>query len=138
MIDVQLSETPLDTATIIASVQDERSGAVNVFIGTVRNQTKGKAVQRLEYEVYAPMALKVMREICVEAEERWNTVAIAAYHRYGVIETGDIAVVVAVSTPHRADAFAACQYIIDTLKERVPIWKKEFFDDGEVWVMPHA
>lgn len=138
MIDVQLSETPLNTATIIASVQDERSGAVNVFIGTVRNQTKGKAVQRLEYEVYAPMALKVMQEICAEAEERWNTVAIAAHHRYGVIETGDIAVVVAVSTPHRADAFAACQYIIDTLKERVPIWKKEFFEDGEVWVMPHA
>lgn len=138
MIDVQLSETPLDTAAIIASVQDERSGAVDVFIGTVRNQTKGKAVQRLEYEVYAPMALKVMREICAEAEERWNAIAIAAHHRYGVIETGGIAVVVAVSTPHRADAFAACQYIIDTLKERVPIWKKEFFEDGEVWVMPHA
>ncbi len=132
------SEPPLDTHAIIATVQDERSGAVNVFIGTVRNQTQGKAVQRLEYEVYAPMALKVMQEICAEAKEHWNTVAIAAHHRYGVIETGDIAVVVAVSTPHRADAFAACQYIIDTLKERVPIWKKEFFEEGEVWVMPHA
>ncbi len=138
MLNIHLSETTLDTATIIASVQDERAGAIDVFIGTVRNHTKGKAVLRLEYEAYQPMALKEMRSICEEAQTRWNAQAIAAHHRLGTIEPGDIAVVVAVSTPHRADAFAACQYIIDTLKERVPIWKKEFFLDGEVWVMPHA
>jgi molybdopterin synthase catalytic subunit len=138
MITVFLTETALDTAAIIASVQDERSGAVSVFIGTVRNQTKGRPVQRLEYEAYEPMALKELRSICEEAQQRWNAHAIAAHHRLGTIETGDIAVVVAVSTPHRADAFAACQFVIDTLKERVPIWKKEVFDDGEVWVTPHA
>ncbi|MCU0426863.1 MAG: molybdenum cofactor biosynthesis protein MoaE [Candidatus Kapabacteria bacterium] len=138
MISTHLTETPLDTAAIIASVQNERCGAIDVFIGTVRNETKGKAVLRLEYEAYEPMALKEMQSICEEAQQRWNAHAITAHHRLGTIEPGGIAVVVAVSTPHRADAFAACQLVIDTLKERVPIWKKEVFEDGETWVTPHA
>lgn len=138
MISISLTDSPLDTSAVIASVQTERSGAIDVFLGTVRNQTKGKTVLRLEYEAYEAMALKEMQAICEEAQARWNAHAITAHHRVGTLTPGEIAVVVAVSTPHRADAFAACQFVIDTLKVRVPIWKKEVFEDGEIWVTPHA
>jgi molybdopterin synthase catalytic subunit len=138
MTSISLTANALNVSEIIAFVHNESCGAINLFIGSARNQTHGKTVLRLEYEAYEPMALKEMRSICEEAQARWSARAVAAHHRLGTIAPGEIAVVVAVSTPHRAAAFAACQYIIDTLKQRVPIWKKECFDDGETWITPHA
>ncbi|MCI4667269.1 MAG: molybdenum cofactor biosynthesis protein MoaE [Bacteroidia bacterium] len=118
-------------------VQSPSCGAIDIFVGTVRNQTKGKAVVRLDFEAYKPMALKEMTKIAEQAAEKWPVDKIAIYHRVGSLDIGDIAVVIAVSTPHRQASFEACKYAIDTLKETVPIWKKEIFEDGEVWVAAH-
>ena len=113
------------------------SGGIDVFIGTVRNQTKGKNVTRLEFEAYEPMALSEMEKIAVQAFEQWPVQKILIHHRTGVLQIGEIPVIIAVSAAHRAAAFEACRYIIDTLKQTVPIWKKEFFEDGEIWVGAH-
>ena len=137
MIDIQLSDQPLQTQACIDYVQHPGSGGVAVFIGTVRDQTKGKAVLRLEFEAYAPMAISEMTKIAQTMADRWQAHRIAIYHREGILQIGEVAVVIAVSTPHRKAAFEACQYAIDTLKETVPIWKKEVFEDGEVWVAAH-
>jgi molybdopterin synthase catalytic subunit len=110
------------------------SGGIDVFIGTVRNQTKGKKVVRLEFEAYEPMAIAEMEKIAAQALEKWPVQKILIHHRTGVLQIGEVPVVIAVSAAHRAAAFDACRYIIDTLKQTVPIWKKEFFEDGEVWV----
>lgn len=138
MFNIHLSEIDLDVASILASVQDESCGAVNIFVGTVRNKTAGKTVLRLEFEAYHEMAISEMKSIAEELQIRWDAVSVAIHHRIGCVNVGGIAVVIAVATPHRASSFLACQYAIDTLKERVPIWKKEVFEDGEVWVTPHA
>jgi molybdopterin synthase catalytic subunit len=113
------------------------SGGIDVFIGTVRNATKGKPVIRLEFEAYEPMAMKEMDKIAKQAFEKWPVQKILVHHRTGVLEVGEVPVVIAVAAAHRAAAFEACRYIIDTLKETVPIWKKEIFEDGEVWVAAH-
>ncbi|MCB0637755.1 MAG: molybdenum cofactor biosynthesis protein MoaE [Lewinella sp.] len=136
-IDIQLLESPLSPEACVASVEDGGAGGSVVFIGTVRNRTQGRPVVRLEFEAYAPMAIKEMRKIAEAAAERWPVQRMAIHHRVGSLAIGDIAVIIAVATPHRAEAFAACQYAIDTLKETVPIWKKEIFADGEVWVAAH-
>ncbi len=127
----------IDSQEVIKLAESKAAGAVAVFIGTVRNQNLAKNVVRLEYEAYEPMAVKKMTEIAEAAQLRWKTEKIAVYHRVGSLAIGEIAVVVAVSTKHRRESFEACQYIIDTLKERVPIWKKEVFEDGETWVSAH-
>lgn len=134
---IVLSEQILDPQLAIEQVKSDTCGAIDVFIGTVRNQTQQKEVKRLDFEAYAPMAVKEMRKIALQAKEKWPVDKIAIHHRHGVLEIGEIAVVIAVSTPHRKASFAACQYAIDTLKETVPIWKKEVFSDGEVWVAAH-
>ena len=113
------------------------SGGIDIFIGTVRNQTKGKAVVRLEFEAYEPMALKEIEKILAQAVEKWPVEKALVYHRTGVLQVGEVPVIIAVATAHRAAAFEACRFIIDTLKETVPIWKKEIFEDGEVWVAAH-
>ena len=114
---------------------DPASGGATVFIGTVRNQTKGRPVLRLEFEAYAPMAISEMTKIAAEVEQRWQAHHVVIHHRVGSLAIGEIAVIIAVSTPHRKAAFEACQYAIDTLKETVPIWKHEFFVDGTAtWV----
>ncbi|NET40307.1 MAG: molybdenum cofactor biosynthesis protein MoaE, partial [Cyanothece sp. SIO1E1] len=113
------------------------AGGTVVFVGTVRDQTKGKKVVRLEFEAYKPMAISEMRKIAEAAKEKWSAHKIAIHHRVGVLDIGEIAVIIAVATPHRKAAFEACEYAIDTLKETVPIWKKEIFEDGEVWVAAH-
>ena len=136
-IDIQLLDEPLDAQQCIQHVVDEGAGGINVFIGTVRNQTKGKKVIRLEFEAYRPMAIAEMRKIAEQIGERWPAEKVAIHHRVGILEPTDVAVIIAVSTPHRKNAFAACQFAIDTLKETVPIWKKEIFEDGEVWVAAH-
>jgi len=110
---------------------------VNTFIGTVRNSTANKPVTKLEYEAYEPMAIAEIQKVINEAREKWKLTGWAVSHRMGTLLPGEIAVVVAVSTPHRKDSFEACQFIIDTLKKTVPIWKKEFFQDGDQWVSAH-
>lgn len=136
-IDILLSDQPLNAQQAIAAVNHESAGAVDVFIGTVRNKTQDRPVVRLDYEAYDSMAIAQMRKLAEETAGRWPVTGIAIHHRKGVLQIGDIAVVIAVSTPHRQEAFEACKYTIDTLKERVPIWKKEIFEDGEVWVAAH-
>ena len=137
MIDIQLLERPLDPNTCIQQVQADDAGGMSIFIGTVRNQTKGKAVVRLEFEAYTKMAINEMRLIAERAQEKWPVIHMSIHHRTGVLQIGEIAVIIAVTTPHRKAAFEACQFAIDTLKETVPIWKKEIFEDGEVWVAAH-
>ena len=136
-IHLHLSKAPLDTATCIDLVSSPQSGGIDVFIGIVRNTTQGKTVTQLEFEAYEPMALLEMRKIAEKACEKWPVHAIVLHHRTGVLRAGEIAVIIAVSAAHRDAAFEACRFAIDTLKETVPIWKKEVFEDGEVWVAAH-
>lgn len=135
--DIQLKNTTLIPKDCINFVTSGNAGAIDIFIGTVRNQTKGKPVVRLEFEAYAPMAIAEMEKIAIRAKERWPIEKLSFHHRIGVLGISEIAVVIAVSTPHRKASFEACQFCIDTLKETVPIWKKEIFEDGEVWVAAH-
>lgn len=114
-----------------------QSGGIDVFIGTVRDATKGKKVLKLEFEAYEKMAISEMQKIADAAFVKWSLHSVVIHHRTGVLEVGEVPVVIAVSAAHRDAAFEACRYIIDTLKQTVPIWKKEVFEDGEVWVAAH-
>lgn len=135
--DIVLSKNPLQTEKAIQFVEADNCGAINVFIGTVRNTTESKAVVELAFEAYEPMAIKEMQKIAEHAKLKWAFQKIAIYHRVGLLQIGDIPVVIAVSSAHRKIAFEVCRFAIDTLKETVPIWKKEFFEDGAVWVAAH-
>jgi molybdopterin synthase catalytic subunit len=135
---IKISNQPIDIQECIDAAQSERAGAIDVFIGTVRNHNKSKDVVRLEFETYDLMAVKKMEELANQARERWDIEKIVMVHRKGVLQIGDVAVVIAVSTPHRVPSFEACQWLIDTLKEVVPIWKKEIYGDGEEWLEAHA
>lgn len=137
MIDIQLKETILNTQACIDFVSNGGAGAIDIFIGTVRNNTQQRRVVRLEYEAYAPMAISEMQKLADQACAKWQIQGIAIHHRVGTLQIGDAAVIIAVSTPHRAEAFEACKWIIDTLKQTIPIWKKEIFEDGAVWVAAH-
>lgn len=137
MIDIQLKNNPLSVEECSELVTSGAVGGTVVFVGTVRNQTKGKTVLRLEFEAYEPMAISEMRKIAESAQVKWSAEKIAIHHRVGSLDIQEIAVIIAVATPHRKAAFEACQYCIDTLKETVPIWKKEIFEDGEIWVAAH-
>lgn len=112
-------------------------GGIDVFIGTVRDATKGKAVVRLEFEAYRQMALNEMQKIAAQAMGKWPVQKIVLHHRTGKLGVGEVPVVIAVAAAHRDAAFDACRYLIDTLKQTVPIWKKEVFEDGEIWVAAH-
>ena len=131
---IEITHDPLDPQEITARVRSESNGAVVTFLGTTRRLTRGREVLRLEYEAYRPMADSKLAEIAGEMRERWSVEDIAIAHRLGRLEVGEISLVVAVASPHRREAFAACQYCVDRIKQTVPIWKKEFFEDGEVWV----
>ena len=135
--DIQIQEAPLSNEACTDFVNHPEAGGNVVFVGTVRAQTQGKRVLKLEFEAYAPMAIKEMRKIAETVSQKWNALAVSFHHRVGVLDIGEVAVIIAVSTPHRKAAFEACEYAINTLKETVPIWKKEFFEDGEVWVAAH-
>ncbi len=137
MVDIKLLEEPLQPQACIDFVGGDTTGGTAVFIGTVRDNTQGRKVIRLEFEAYRPMAISEMEKIAAQIKERWPAERIAIHHRTGNLSIGDIAVIIAVATPHRKAAFDACRYAIDTLKETVPIWKKEVFEDGEVWVAAH-
>lgn len=126
---------PLSADAIAGQVDDPGAGGIVIFSGVVRNETGGRPVKFLEYEAHAPMAEGKMREIGEAVHVRWTGIKrVAILHRVGRLEIGESSVLIAVSAAHRQDAFAACQYAIDTLKGTVPVWKKEHFEDGEVWV----
>ena len=127
MRDIQILKTPLTTQSCHDAVADPSAGGIVVFVGAVRNETKGRKVVQLAFESYVPMALKEMGKIADSLSQKWGILHVAIHHRVGVLEIGEIPVIIAVSTPHRQAAFEACQYAIDTLKETVPIWKKEIF-----------
>ncbi len=132
---IQVTAEPLSERSVVDAVGDAGTGAVVLFSGVVRDHTAGRRVKFLEYEAHAPMAEAKMREIATAVRARWPDVArIAIIHRIGRLEIGESSVMIAVSSPHRRQAFDACHFAIDTLKETVPIWKKEYFEDGEVWV----
>lgn len=137
MFDIQLSELPLNPDICTVFCEDAAAGGTVVFIGTVRNQTAGKSVLYLDFEAYAPMAIAEMTRLAEEAHQHWGALKVSIHHRTGRVDINGIAVVIAVATPHRQAAFEACRFIIDTLKQTVPIWKKEVFEDGEVWVAAH-
>jgi molybdopterin synthase catalytic subunit len=129
---VRLVREPIDVAALQATLP--RDGALCLFLGVVRNENAGRPVRYLEYEAYEEMALPLMQEIEVETRGRWPVTDVRMVHRLGRLEIGEPSVAVAVASPHRNEAFAACRFAIDTLKARVPIWKKEFYAEGEAWL----
>jgi molybdopterin synthase catalytic subunit len=130
----RLSEEPLSLDAAVDEVRSDEAGAIATFVGTTRVHSRGRAVERLEYEAYPGMAEKVMAEIADELKRRYDVCEIAIHHRTGTVEIGDASVVIAVSAPHRQDALAACKDAIDTLKVQVPLWKKEIYEGGEEWI----
>jgi molybdopterin synthase catalytic subunit len=132
-----LSAETLNVQSCIDWIMSPESGGIDVFIGTVRNATKGKTVLKLDFEAYEPMAISELEKIALQAFDKWPAQKILIHHRTGVLQVGEVPVIIAVSAAHRDAAFEACRYIIGTLKQTVPIWKKEFFEDGEVWVAAH-
>jgi molybdopterin synthase catalytic subunit len=123
---------PLSLTDVYDLADDPGNGAVIVMSGMVRNQTGGRAVVALEYQAYEPMAIQVFRSIAAEIRHQWSDVnRVVIHHRIGRLQVGEISVLVAVGSPHRKEAFAACQYAIDTLKDNAPVWKKEWYDNGE-------
>ncbi|MEL6672257.1 MAG: molybdenum cofactor biosynthesis protein MoaE [Bacteroidota bacterium] len=135
--DIQILDSPLSAEAAISFVQSDSCGAIDVFIGTVRNHTAGKTVFKLSFEAYEKMAVQEMEKIAQQAADQWPVDKLAFHHRVGDLAVGETAVIIAVSTPHRQASFEACKYAIDTLKQTVPIWKKEFFEGGEIWVAAH-
>jgi MoaE-MoaD fusion protein len=130
----QLVEGPVDLGAVIAEVANEQAGAIATFQGTVRRQSRGREVVALEYEAYSGMAEKVMEEIAEGVKSRYELSEVAVAHRVGRCEVGEVSVAIAVSAPHRQDALSACRDVIDELKERVPLWKKELYEGGEEWI----
>ena len=134
---IQLTPSPIDYAALTESVRSSQAGAVVLFLGTVRELTQGRQTLALDYDAYAPMAEAKLAELEAEARQRWPVIHLSIIHRLGHLELGDISVALAVSTPHRHQAFEAGKYLIDRLKEVVPIWKKENWSDGTTeWVHP--
>ena len=131
------STNHINVSEITDSVKSDSCGAIDVFIGTVRNNFKGKDVAKLFFEAYEPMAISELTKIADQVKEKYQADKVSIVHALGDCLVGEIAVVIAVSTPHRKASFDGCQYAIDTLKETVPIWKKEFFEDGSHWVFSH-
>jgi molybdopterin synthase catalytic subunit len=133
-----LTASRIDVAEVVTRVTGPDVGGVVTFVGTVRDHARGRSIDHLEYEAYPEMAEREMHRIADEAAARFPGTRVAMAHRTGHLAVGEIAVVVAAAAPHRAEAFSACRFAIDTLKERVPIWKKEITSDGAYWVDDHA
>lgn len=134
---ISITTDPIDVAAALKSIESEQAGAIDLFLGVVRDNTEERSVNRLEYEAYDRMAISEMEKIADQAHQRWPILRYTIIHRKGTLQIGEIAVLIGVATAHRADAFEACRYIIDTIKKTVPIWKKEVFTDGEEWVNAH-
>ena len=137
-VRTQLRDQPLDVAALLAEVGDAGAGAVLSFVGTVRNEKDGRRVLGIDYEAYAPMAERVLHDIAAEMVQRWPVRAVVIEHRIGSLGIGDASVAIVLSTPHRAQGFDALRFGIETLKKDVPIWKRERFEDGDVWVQEGA
>ena len=130
----RLTGEPLSLDAVVDQVRSDQAGAIATFIGTTRLQSRGRTVLHLDYEAYEEMAEQVMAQIAAELKDRYDLCEIAIHHRTGRVEIGEASVVIAVSARHRQDALAACKDAIDTLKEQVPLWKKEFYEGGEDWI----
>jgi len=128
-----LVHSPIDMTSIVRDVRADQDGAIVTFDGFVREESHGRPTLYLDYEAYEPMALSKMREIGLLAREKFVIHRVAIVHRLGRLQIGETSVFIAISAPHRAAAFDACRFAIDTLKRTVPIWKKEYFEDGAVW-----
>jgi molybdopterin synthase catalytic subunit len=131
---VAVSSAPLDPGALVALVDKNGDGAVVTFAGLVRDHNQGRQVQFLEYEAYEPLAIRALQRIVDEARELWPGARVAVHHRLGRLEIGEASIVIAAASPHRADAFAVCRYTIERVKQIVPIWKREHFDGGDVWL----
>jgi molybdopterin synthase catalytic subunit len=129
---VRLVHEPIDLAALTSTAPAD--GALCLFVGVVRNENEARPVLRLEYEAYEEMAMPLMEEVAAETRRRFPVTGVRLVHRLGTLEIGEASVAVAVASPHRAEAFAACRFAIDTLKTKVPIWKKEFYADGSAWL----
>jgi molybdopterin synthase catalytic subunit len=129
-----VTAAPLDAAAVASGLAHDRDGAVTTFIGLVRDHNAGRKVLWLDYEAYAPLALKAFVRIEDEAAGRWPSARLAIHHRVGRVEIGQASVVIAAASPHRADAFAVCRYAIERVKQIAPIWKHEHFEGGDVWI----
>lgn len=134
---ILITDKKLNIQNCYDFVQEPSCGGIAIFVGTVRDATKNKEVVLLDFETYKPMAVKEIQKIALQAIQKFSINKIAIHHAEGKLKIGEIPVIIAVSAPHRNAAFDACRYAIDTLKETVPIWKKEHFTDGEVWVNAH-
>jgi molybdopterin synthase catalytic subunit/molybdopterin converting factor small subunit len=130
----RLTAEPLSLEAVVDEVRSERAGAIATFVGTTRVESRGRTVQHLDYEAYEGMAENVMAELAASLRQRYDLCEVAIHHRTGRVEIGEASVVIAVSAPHRQDALAACKDAIDTLKEQVPLWKKEVYEGGEEWI----
>ncbi|MGD9906561.1 MAG: molybdenum cofactor biosynthesis protein MoaE [Vicinamibacterales bacterium] len=131
---VAVTAAPLTLEALVRAVDGPGAGAVATFLGLVRDHNQGRRVLWLDYEAYAPLAERALARIVEEAQAGWPGARVAIHHRTGRLEIGEASVVIAVATPHRADAFAACRYAIERIKQIVPIWKHEHFEGGEVWI----
>jgi molybdopterin synthase catalytic subunit len=129
-----LTSAPLDLDALVGAVSDGGRGAVVTFLGTVRNENQQRRVTHLEYEAYEPLAVRALERIRAEAADRWPAVRLAVQHRIGRLEIGQASVAIAAASAHRREAFAACRYAIERVKQIVPIWKHEFFEGGDVWI----
>jgi len=130
----EITEQPIDVGRVAAAVGDPEAGAVATFVGTTRRTNEGRSVTKLEYEAHVTMARQEMRRLAARARRRWPIRKVAMVHRIGVVPLGEASVAIAVSAPHRGEAFEACHWLIDRLKEIVPIWKKEHYRGGTVWI----
>jgi MoaE-MoaD fusion protein len=132
--DVRLTEKPLSLDDALRSVADDEAGALATFTGTARRHSRGRTVLHLDYEAYEDMALEQLSALAADLRERHGLTGIAVHHRVGRVSIGEASVVIAVSAPHRAEAFAACREAIETLKASIPLWKKEVYEGGEEWI----
>jgi len=133
-VRIEITAAPLVPETFLQHVRRDESGAVALFLGVVRDHSHGRRVLYLEYDAYPEMAERKLREVAEEALARWPITDVAVAHRTGRLEIGETSLLVAVSSPHRHDAFAACHHIVNRIKEVVPIWKKEVWEGGEAWI----
>lgn len=131
---VAVTAAPLDAAGVVRLVGGPGHGAVALFLGVVRDHNRGRRVLHLEYEAYEPLAVKTLARIVEEAETRWPSARVAVHHRTGRLAVGEASVAIAAASAHRADAFAACRYAIERVKQIAPIWKHEYFEGGDVWI----
>lgn len=134
LVPFRVGDEPLEIETVIAAVAGRGNGAVTTFIGNVRETNLGRQVRWLDYEAFAPLAVKSFERIAEEARVQWPETGLAIHHRTGRVEVGEASVVIAAASPHRADAFAAARYAIERIKQITPIWKHEHFDGGDVWI----